>query len=349
MSETVSASASSPASAGSTSTGAQGSAQTSAQQTASPSSQTQSQGSSPAQTGTEAPKVEAQPSKRYLEADAEEAYVKLKIDGQEQELSLKELKRLSSLERASQKRMQDAARIQREFQQVQDMLKKDPAQVLKQVGRDPKAWAEDLLAKEFELMQMSPEQRENLELKARIEAQEKAERDSKRGVIEEIKKLSGKVPENLDKYSKEDLANYRDHLVSVNQQATQALEQEMIAAWEESKLPKHKTFGNWMAMEMIGHEKRTGETLQAKDAAAKVRSDYQKFDRMILGQMDAAAIHEWLGNEIVQKIIDHKIQSATTQAAQGFQNNSPAGNPAASEQPKKYVNQSEWRKAMGIG
>lgn len=344
MSETVSTSAPSAPSTGSVGQGTQSTSQAPAQQTAtSIAPPTQSANQTP---GAEASQKPEAPAKRYLEQDADEALVKVKVDGVEQELTVRELKRLSSLERASQKRMQESAKVQKQFQNMIDSLKNDPAQVLKQIGKDPDMWAEELLARKYELMQMSPEQRENVELKARIDAQERADRESKRGVIDEIKKLSDRVPENIEKYSKEDLANYRDHLVSVNRQAQQSLEQEMISAWQESKLPKHKTFGNWMAMEMMAHEKRTGEPLQAKDAAVKVKADFLKFTRSILSGMDASAILESLGQELVQKVIDHKIQSVTEQAAQGFQ--SPA-QPAVSEPKKPYMSEIEYRKWLKGG
>lgn len=299
------------------------------------------QGQASAQEAAGAEKAQEQaPTKRYLEADADEALVKVKIDGVEQELSVKELKRLNSLERASQKRMSDAAKQQKQFQQMIEQLKQDPAQVMKQFGKDPHSWAEELLARKYELAQMNPVERENLELKSRIEAQERMEMESKRSVIDEIKKLSDKVPENLEKYSKEDLSNYRDHLSSVNAQAQQALQQEMIGAWEETKLPKHKTWANWMAMEMMAHEKRTNEPLQAKDAALKVKADWLKFNQHIFKQMDATAIQEVLGKEIVQKLIDQRIQGVTDQAAQGFQKPSPA--PAVSKD-KPYMTEQEYR------
>ena len=292
-----------------------------------------------AETG-QANREQAAPAKRYLENDHDEALVKVKIDGVEQELSVKELKRLSSLERASQKRMSEAARLQKQVQQMQESWKQDPANALKALGKDPDSWAEELLARKYELAQMDPIQRENLELKTRIEAQQRMELESKRGVIDEIKKLSDKVPENLEKYSKEDLAGYRDHLVSVNEQAQSALQQEFIAAWDETGLPKHKTWGSWMAMEMMAHEKRTGQPLQAKEAAAKVKADYQKFNAQLLGQMDAQAIHDWLGKDVVKKLMDLKIQGVTDKAAQGFQRQAPQA--AASDPKKPYMTEAEY-------
>lgn len=346
MSETASvSSASAPSSGGQVSQASQGAPATQTQQASSQPSQS-SQGQTTPQ-ARETTKPEA-PQKRYLEADHEDALVKVKIDGQEQELTIKELKRLNSLEKASQKRMQEAALEAKRAKAFLQSLEQNPNEALERLlGERFDTLAEERLARKYELMQMSPEQRENLRLKSELEARQKAEFESKKSVIEEIKKLSDKVPENLEKYSREDLANYRDHLNSVNAQAQEALQNEMIGAWEETKLPKHRAWANWMAQEMIAHEKRTGEPLQAKEAAAKVKADWLKFNQQILGQMDAQAIHDFLGKEIVQRLIDHKIQGVTDQAAQGFQRQAPTQ--SASQEPKKYLNQAEWRKAMGIG
>jgi hypothetical protein len=346
MSETVTTAAPSSPAQGSSGGSSQGS-QTTSQSPASPAQGSNAFGGGTAQGTSQATEKQAgetaentPPAKRYLEADHEEALVKVKIDGVEQELSIKELKRLSSLERASQKRMSEAAKQQKQFQQLMAKMQEDPAAVMKQFGKDPDSWAEELLARKYELAQMDPVQRENLELKSRIEAQERLDLQSKQSVINDIRKLSDKVPENLERYSKEDLANYRDHLVSVDTQAQQALQDEMIQAWEQTKLPKHKTWANWMAMEMMAHEKRTGEPLQAKDAALKVKADYQKFNRHLLGQMDASAIQEWLGKEIVQKLMDHRVQSVTGQVAQP-QRTAPAQ--PASDSKKPYMTELEYR------
>lgn len=346
MSEAVTTSAPSAPSTGSSSGAAQTSAPTSGQSqgTSQPTGNGTAQGQASVQetqAGSQTPEI-TPPAKRYLEADADEALVKIKVDGQEREVSLKELKRLNSLEQASQRRLQEAAKQQKEFQRMVEIARQNPAEYLKQIGKDPDSWAEEILARKYEMAQLSPVERENLEMKSRIEAQERMELESKKSVIDEIKKLSDKVPENLEKYSKEDLANYRDHLNSVNVQAQQALQTEMISAWEETKLPKHKTWANWMAMEMMAHEKRTNEPLQAKDAAVKVKADWLKFNQHIFRQMDAQAIQEVLGKEIVQKLIDQRIQGVTDQATTGFQKQN-AQPQAASDNQKPYMNETEYR------
>lgn len=326
--------------AGQTSGGPQGSAAPAGQPQATPNAFGQPQADNSGGAPKEQAKAEA-PAKRYLEADADDALVKVKIDGQEQEISVKELKRLSSLERASQKRMQDAAKIQREYQQMQERLANDPWELLAQAGKDPDALAEERLARKYELSQMNPVERENLELKQRLEAQQKADFESKRGVLDEIKKLGGQLPKDAEKFPKEQLQAYRDHLHSVEVQAKDSLQKEMIGAWEETGLPKHATWGNWMAMEMMSHEKRTGQPLSARDAAVKVKADFQKFSSTMFAQMDAKAIHDFVGKEVVQKLMDYKIQGVTDQAAQGFAKPSPT--PVVSDPKKPYMTESEYR------
>lgn len=346
MSETVSTAAPSAPSSGSTGGVAQSSAPTPSQGAVGSTSgggTAQGQASSAEKTpGTEAPAQPPAPAKRYLDDTFDDALVKHKIDGREVELTVKELKRLNSLEQASQKRMSEAAKERQQIAREREMARRDPEKFMKDVlGLDPKTWAEERLAREYELAQMSPEQRENIELKSRIEAQERMELESKKSLIDDIKKLGHVGDQDLTKFSKEDLANYREHLNNVNTQAQQSLQAEIVGAWEETKLPKHRTWGAWMAMEMMAHEKRTGEPLQAKEAAAKVKADWQKFNSHLFSQMDAPAIQEILGKEVVQKLIDHRVQGVTDQAATGFQQKqSPA---QAVSDKKPYMNEIEYR------
>lgn len=298
---------------------------------------------------TTEPKTE--PQKRYLSETDEEALVRVKIDGVEQELPIKELKRLTSLERASQKRMQEAARIQKELQQykqIEQMLEQNPMEALEHLlGGKLDEIAEERLARKYELSQMSPVERENLELKSRIEREQRREMESKRGVIEEIKKLSDKLPPNIEKYSKEDLSQYRDQLVAVHRQAEQTIETEILGAWKESGLPQDKRWGIMMAQEMIAHEKKHGTPLQAKEAADKVKANWQRFNREIFAKMDAQAIHDALGDQVVEKLRQFMLDRVTSQVPNGYDNQGPGHSPASAESKKAY-NQLEWRKAMGL-
>lgn len=344
MSDTVTAGASAPVS-GTPSASANQTTQTSATPTpAMPTAQASS-----ATPETKAPET-PQTTKRYVDGPEEETYVKVKINGKEEEVSLKELKKAHGLEKAARQRMEQAAKFQKEYEKHQQMLqaiKNGDQTVLESLLGDKfDSLAEERLAKKYELAQMDPVQRENMELKERLEAQRRMEFESKRSVIDEIKQLSDKVPDGLEKYSKEDLLQYRDHLHNVHTQAQGALEQELIQAWEQTGLPKDKRWGIMIAREMMMSEKSETGPLQAAEAAAKVKGDWLNFNRQIFSQMDASAIQDALGKEVVEKLREYDIQRATGQTPIGLaQNTGPA---QAASQPKKYLNQTEYRQVMGL-
>jgi hypothetical protein len=128
----------------------------------------------------------------------------LKVDGQEIEEELpfevdpnntemlEYLKKKAQLAAASQKRMQEAAELRKTQAQrdaeLQDFLGRLSNQdeldaILKHFGHDPAAYAEAVLAREVERMEMSPEQRELEELRAemkRIEDQKKAAEEARK-------------------------------------------------------------------------------------------------------------------------------------------------------------------------
>jgi hypothetical protein len=347
MSETVTAGASTPATTASAPSAA------STTQTQTPTSQPQGFGA-PAKgeaqsQGEKAPETNPQP-KRYVDSPEEETFVKVKINGKEEEVSLKELKKAHGLEKAARQRMEEAAKVQKEYQKSQQMLKaiqSGDQSVLEQLlGEKFDSLAEERLAKKYELAQMDPVQRENLELKQHLENQRRMEFESKRSVIEEIKQLSDKVPEGIERYSKEDLAQYRDHLANVHTQAQQSLQQELIQAWEQVGLPKDKRWGVMIAREMMMSENSETGPLQAAEAAAKVKGDWLNFNRHIYSQMDASAIQEALGKEVIEKLREYDIQKATGQGPAGLtQNQGPV---TTASQPKRYLNQMEYRQAMGL-
>jgi hypothetical protein len=288
--------------------------------------------------------------KRYVDSPEEETYVKVKINGKEEEVSLKELKKAHGLEKTARQRLEEAAKFQKDYQKHQQLiqaLKNGDQNALEHVlGEKFDSLAEERLARKYELAQMDPVQRENLELKQHLEQQRRLEFESKRSVIDEIKQLSDKVPDGLEKYSKEDLAQYRDHLNNIHTQAQSSLQQELIQAWEQTGLPKDKRWGVMIAREMMMSEKSETGPLQAADAAAKVKSDWLNFSRHIYAQMDASAIQEALGKEVIEKLREYDIQKATGQAANGLaQHQGPA---QTASQPKKYLNQMEYRQAMGL-
>lgn len=261
-------------------------------------------------------------------------------------------KAIKDFERGAQSKFEESAKIRKQFQEQQKMLElfnENPSEFFKMHGKNAEEYAEELLAEKYRVMQMSPEQREAMELRKQVEQMKAHEVQSKQGVISEIKDLLGaEAPKDLEKYPKEELQAFLQHQQQEFQNQQQGLEKEFLEAWKESGLPKHKYFGSLMAFTMLNHQKATGGTLQANEAAAKVKGDFLRNVREVVQQMDPKGIQELLGQDVLTKLRQSDIERVTGQAPASLNHNRPASD-AASGSPKKYLNQTEWRKVMGIG
>jgi hypothetical protein len=370
MSEAVGGAAGAGGSA-STSTAAAGSSGTGA--AASNSTQTASSNGSqggnfqPANANPGAPggnpgETAAETQARILAEQDLDAFVEQTVNGQKERVKVRDLLKSHGLDKAANEKLRQAAemrkQLQAEIQKIQSMSLEDFARARK-IDLDKQA--EELLAQKYELANMSPEQREAYENKQKLEQYQKLEISSKRQLADQIKDLTGEAltDDQLRQVPRERLINYIQAKTAEHTQAKGALEQEFVAAWKESGLPAHARWGRLIAqalyqdglqrkIAMKNGQEVNSAPLQAKEAAAKVKAQWLSESREILGQMDATAILSWLGNEIWQKLRDHDVKRVTEQSAPFGGRQSPGHQPASEQTPKKYVNQHEWRKLMGI-
>lgn len=309
----------------------------------------------PAQAGESAAAAE---DRILSEADLD-AFVMQKINGKDEKVKLRDLQKAYGLDKAANQRMQEAASEKKRTQQLMHLMETDPKRYCEVTGKDYDSWmrqhfsgrkdlAEEILAKEYELQQMDPHQREAMELKQQLEAYKTKETAQKQPLIAEIKKIvpESMLPKGLENATTEQLNQF----LQVKQQEFQAgldnLSNELLGAWEKHGLPKQKEMGQWMAQVMSDYNKRTGETLQPDRAAAIVKARFLNSTKSLLSQMDAKAIHETLGEDVIKKLREYDIEQVRSSGPQfGKQENSPA--PAASEE-RKTINQFEFRKWAGI-
>lgn len=297
------------------------------------------------QAASETPQPTTNEPRRLGDQDLD-ALVTVKINGKTQDLPLKEVIKLQQLEQASHEKMRQAAEAQR---RAQELLQLDIDKFAQIRGLDLDSLAEERLAKKYELMQMTPEQRRLHELESKEAERQTQQKQAAEKIIGEIKSLTnGELPPGIDKASPEQLQAYLDQTKQVAQMVEQNIEREFIDAWKETGLPKSKYFGSLMAFHMMNSKNTDGTPLQAAQAASKVKQEFFGSTREIAGQMDAKAIHDWLGKDIIDKLRDYDVQRVTAhQAASSMPQRSPGVEPA-SNQKKQYVNQMEWRKAMGL-
>lgn len=259
--------------------------------------------------------------------------VKLKINGKEVRKPLKEVIRLNQLEQASQEKLNQAAQARRELkqrqmreQQMVQLAKEDPFKFAQVVGVDPaklKQLMIDRLANEYDLQQMSPEQREAAELKEwkkqrELEDQQRAEQE-KRTKAERLQ---------------------AQHSVLVDKEIGEAL--------KTSNLPKNKLFVQRVAHAMVESIERVKagldeNPLRAADAVAKVKEGWISDVRDTIGTMDAKAIHELLGPETLKKIRAFDVERVTGRKVETRESDSRPSNQEASGKPE-MMNEFERRK-----
>ena len=284
-------------------------------------------------TGTPATGKEASAARQEIlnelgEGDMDKL-VTLKINGKEEKMPLKEALKISRLEKVSHAKMQEAAQLQKQAMQMIQMAKSNPRAFFQQTGVDPYEFAEATLAEKFEMMNLSPEQKKMMEYEQKLKSYEEREKHEKmtleqRQRAEVEAKLSGE------------------------------LETEIVEAWKESGLPRHKYFAARIAGEMLSShaQKRAGhreEALQAKEAAAIVKNQVVNELREILMSVakgDPGAAQKMLGDELMKAFRDHDIKRVTGKAAssQSSQNQRPGEKPASgrSSTQNKPLSEKEW-------
>lgn len=372
MSETNTAGASQAGSSQAASTGAQ--SQGSSQQQSTPSgtggfSQAPQAAGNQGQNGKqgEAPST---PEARVLAEQDLDAYIEHTINGRKEKIKVRDLAKSYGLDKTANQRMEEAARMRRDQQQLNHLMQTDFAKYceVQGINRDEflranlsqrKEIAEEILAREYELQQMDPNQRRALDLENQLKQMQTRELSTKQPLIDKIKEIvsADRLPKGLENATVDELRGFLNQRQQEFTQGVDNLSNELLEAWQKVGLPKEKDFGSWMAQVMLDdqrrateHKKRTGEDLpplHPEQAAAKVKARFLNSTRTLFSAMDAVAIHEVLGEEIIQKLRAHDVGLASQQNGPSYGNqNRPASN-AASE-PKKQMGQVEWRKAMGI-
>jgi hypothetical protein len=306
----------------------------------------------------------AEQKERILAEQDLDAFIVQKINGKEERIKVRDALKGYGLDKTANQRMQEAAQARKQAQQLMHLMQTDFPKYCEVTGQDPnqflrqqlssrKEIAEEILAKEYERQEMAKTNPDGLraqELEAELQRFKAQENQRKQPLISEIKKVvpESQLPKGLENASPEQLQQFLQVKQQEFSQGLDNLSQELLGAWEKVGLPKQKEFGQWMALVMADHQKRTGEPLQAEQAAVKVKNRFQSSTRSLLGQMDGNAISEFLGEEIVTKLREHAIEQVRSSGPQFGQENKSPAQPAASE-PKKYMNQTEWRIAHGLG
>lgn len=286
---------------------------------------------------------QASQARELTESDFE-ALVALKIDGKDHKIPVKELIKNNQLAAASYEKMKKAAEIEKNYKRLLELRKTNFDEFAKTVGMSDDEFdsiAEARLAKKFELAQMSPEQRELMQLKQEKQMREQAESQTKGQIFKEIQEVAGNLDIDPTQFSKEQLIGLLEHAKTTAAEAQANFDKEFMEAWKASGLPKHRYFGSQIAYKMLSHQKNTGNALQLSDAVAKVKNEFVSNLREVFSQMDAQAIQSALGKDLTAKLREFDVQRVTGEQAPMSQQSRPAN--AASESAPKTMNEYEYR------
>lgn len=256
----------------------------------------------------------------------------LRVDGKEveEEIDLsneEQLKRHLQLSRVAQKRMQEASELKKQAiaeiqrrDQLLEMALSNPEDFFRKTGRDPYEIAEQLILKKFEQAQMTPEQKELLELR---EFRKQSEEFRKQQELDEKRR------------------NDEEQLSLEEQKYKTELDQGIGEAITKSGLPKTKFFVKQIALKIHNYAQR-GKDLTADQAVELIKLDLNSDIKEFLGSMDAKAIQDFLGKDILDRIRKSDIEAVNQrfQVPLKSHNQGPAH---AASSTNKLMTEKQWR------
>lgn len=251
-----------------------------------------------------APKAPETPAE-VVEAKKEEAKklksLKLKVYGQEVEEELpfeiddnpevvEYLTKQLQMSKAAQRAMQEKGSFEKQVQSFVENLKGNTAEVLQQMGLDPVEFAAKVLEQEIEKQKLSPEERRNRELEAKLKALE-----------EESKQ-------------KEEEARRKEFEAHRNQIADR-VENQMIQALDKSDLPHTPYVADRIAKYMLLalNDPSGPIELTPEDVIPLVREDILGDMQQILKGMSEDKIEDFIGKDVFSKVRKKNIEKLKAQ------------------------------------
>jgi hypothetical protein len=255
---------------------------------------------------------------------------KLKIDGELRELEEEELYRMASLGGAAYKRMEEAAQIKKGTAALVAAFTKDPVGTLLRIAEvqkipidQVKGQMAELLQKDYEASQLDPKEKEAAELKARVEAYERQEKEAKARAQTEAEKAA-------------------------TDEALQHLDVEITEALKDSGLPKTPKVVARMA-ELLERDLRLGLNRPAKELVRYLQDEVTGSQKQLVSALEGEQLVKFLGEDVIKKVraFDAAQAKQHPAAAKPVPRSGSGPVPRNGAPAKKPMNESEWRKTFG--
>lgn len=186
--------------------------------------------------------------------------------------------------RASQKSFQEKSQLESQVKDFVAALKGNTKATLQQMGIDPKAFAAAVLEEELKLQQMSPEQRKQQELEAKI------------------KELEDRDKKQKDEFNKKEFERQ-------TQIEYEKIDTQMTKALESTDLPKTpysvKRLAHYMQLGL-----NNGLSLSVDELVPIVRAEIQSEMQELINALGEDKAENFIGKDILNKIRKKNISKA---------------------------------------
>lgn len=235
----------------------------------------------------QAPQTKTETQQAVGEA-AKEAMRRLKIDDQEidEEEVIKVYRERKGHQQAANKILQEGKSAKKQAELFVNMLrdKSKILDVLRKVGHDDKTireLSESYLGEKIKYELMDERDRENLELKQKLQ-----------------------YFEDMEKKQKEEIQKRRDD--EMRKKYSEQYTKEFTEVLQKERVPANKHTVAEMA-KYIHRAAKIGFEMTPAEAAKLVREDIEGRQRAIYGDADAETLIKFLGEDLVKKIREHDV------------------------------------------
>jgi hypothetical protein len=208
---------------------------------------------------------------------------KVKVDGIDTEVDEAELLKGYTHSKAASKRMEEAALQRKEAEQVLRIFKENPKEAFKLLGKDARAFAEQVINDELSDALLSPQERELREYKAKVDAYESESRSAK------------------EQYEKEQAE------ADINKQA-ESIQADIITSLETAGLPKTERTVSRIVYYMQSAIE-AGYNVMPKDVIDQVKQDYISDFKSMIGGLSEDQIEMFLGADLVRKVAKSTVKA----------------------------------------
>lgn len=237
---------------------------------------------------------------------------KLTVDGHEfeEEIDLnneEQIKKELQLARAAKKRMAEASETKRRAMSIIKDYENNPEDLFRKLGPKGHEIAEKILLEKIQSEMMTPEQREVMEMKKKLQAYEENERKSKEEKENEIK------------------ASYEAKIA-------QDFQAKIIKAIDAAKLPKSPDVVKRTA-QLLKKNLDLGLELTVEDLAQEVKEEFKGGISSLIKDSEVDQLIELLGPEVMKKIRKYDLEKLKEKGLKQFSKSSNSITQSSKQDP----------------